>query len=378
MIALVACQQNKHDRPAPVPPIEVVVAGDAVTAAKPIDLFVSVPTTIVVSSRVANGAIRPRHLVDRDLETAWNSITGELVGAWIEIKIPAATITELRMTVGHTGHGPKGEDYFTMNPRIRAVAVTVDDKPAGTFKLDVDNRALQPLAIHATGVVRVTVTDIAMGSKESWRETAISELQAWGTPPPGWKAPPRPLVPVVTVADAPTASELDPCYGADAERDAFIKEHAHDVYSGPGGEDHSYPPRCEPMDVPEVPPMWSRHGAGCNVGDEIYGPKTCTVMFALGAAHAGVTVTEEFASADVSVTSITELPSMSGIAVRFKTPHGDKLGVCRSAPLGCTEPIQITGDDWVTREHFAGAAMVLEAVSGTPPAGVLGSHALFP
>ncbi len=384
-IALVACQQNKRDHrdvpvphpPVPGPPAPISPAPtDAVTGGPAIDLFASLPTTIVVSSRVANRKILPRHLVDRDLETAWNSATGELAGAWLDIAIPGATITELRMTVGHTGHGPRGEDYFTMNPRIRTVTVTSAGMPPRTFTLDPANRALQPLAIHATGSLHLVVGDVVMGSNPSWRETAISELQAWGTPPAGWKAPPTPLVPYVTVAPAPTADELDPCFGADAAREAFIKQHAHDEYSGPGGEDHSYPPTCEPLALPDdLPPLWAHAGAGCPIDDEIYGPKTCIVSFAIGASRAKLELPAG-THGDVDISSITEVPALRGVAVRFKTGSGDWLGVCRSAPLGCSTPIRISGDHWGTVARIGATAIVLEADQGSAPADVLGSHSL--
>jgi hypothetical protein len=55
----------------------------------------------------------------------------ELVGAWFEVSVEdGAWIPELRMTVGHTGTGPKGEDYFVMNPRIKAVDIVADGKAA--------------------------------------------------------------------------------------------------------------------------------------------------------------------------------------------------------------------------------------------------------
>src|SRR5207244_7057122 len=135
-----------------------------------------VPVAVRVSSRVANKKILPAHLVDRDLATAWNSATGDLVGAWIDVTLPrGAAIEELRMTAGFTGHGPTGEDYFTMNPRIRKVAVTADGKPAGTFALDIARRDLQSFSVHAGDVLRIEVAAIEAGTKPSWREISVSE-----------------------------------------------------------------------------------------------------------------------------------------------------------------------------------------------------------
>src|SRR5882672_3650312 len=137
LVTLVAC---KGSSPAPGP-APAQGSGSAVVNAPGdsgwplIDLLHSAPSTITLSSRVANPAIKPEHLADHDFDTAWNSKTGELVGAWIDIAVPEhASIVELRMTAGHTGKGPKGEDYFTMNPRIRAIKVLHGDYLLGELK----------------------------------------------------------------------------------------------------------------------------------------------------------------------------------------------------------------------------------------------------
>jgi hypothetical protein len=175
---------------------------DAVTA---IELLHAAPSTIRVSSQVDNKAISPDHLVDRDLQTAWNSRTGDLVGAWIDVDVGSAKIHELRLTVGHTGKGAKGEDFFTMNPRIRKVTVLRDDQPIATATLDITRRELQPIALPAAASsIRLRIDEIVPGSKPAWREACISELEAWGTLPPGVAA--TPSKPVVSVG----AAMLDP------------------------------------------------------------------------------------------------------------------------------------------------------------------------
>jgi hypothetical protein len=186
---VLACKQDRAQVPVPT----AGSAGSALPAKPPappdapisIELLHAVPARVQVSSRVANPAILPRHLVDRDLGTAWNSATGDLVGAWMKIELRApAVITELRMTVGHTGKGPNGEDYFTMNPRIKTVSVLHDKTVLATLALDPGDRALQriPLPTGVTDHVRVRIDAVVPGSKPAWREACVSELEAWGHP----------------------------------------------------------------------------------------------------------------------------------------------------------------------------------------------------
>src|SRR5215475_8838625 len=92
------------------------------------------------------------------------------------------------MTAGHTGRGPHGEDYFTMNPRITQVSVLRGGNAAGTFKLDPNKRELQNLDVHGEGTLRIRVDRVVLGSKKTWRETCVSELEVWGTLPPGVQA----------------------------------------------------------------------------------------------------------------------------------------------------------------------------------------------
>src|SRR4051812_321727 len=116
VVAIAACRKEQR---APVPergsaqlalaPADATIAVVTDAGGGPIDLFRAVPSTIRVSSNVKNRAIKPEHIADGNMETAWNSATGELVGAWIEISVDGAEIESLKMTVGHTGHGPKGE-----------------------------------------------------------------------------------------------------------------------------------------------------------------------------------------------------------------------------------------------------------------------------
>jgi hypothetical protein len=204
MVAVVACKQPTH---APATAGSATGSGSAQpvaagSAAQPADTMVellhSAPATIRVSSRVANKAILPTHIADRDVATAWNSRTGELRGAWVDLTVPGAAIQEVRLTVGHTGKGPKGEDYFTMNPRIRKVTLLDGDDELAHVDLDVGQRGLQVVKLpEPQEHLRLRVDDVVMGTKPAWRETCISEIEAWGTLPAGATA--RALQPVVEV-----------------------------------------------------------------------------------------------------------------------------------------------------------------------------------
>ena len=176
-------------QPGPPPPAPIAAAGDApaITDAAPlVELLHATPSTIRVSSRVANAKIAPEHIADRDPSTAWNSRTGDLVGAWIDVDVGAAHISELRLVVGHTGKGVNGEDYFTMNPRIRRVSVLRDGNVIAKATLDIEHRDLQTIALPAPAShVRLRVDEVMPGTKRGWRETCVAELEAWGDLPPG-------------------------------------------------------------------------------------------------------------------------------------------------------------------------------------------------
>ena len=150
---------------------------------------------LAVSSRVDNGTESPGSLVDGDLDTAWSSKTGDLVGAWVALRLfdTRSTIKSVDLTVGMT----KDPDLFVQNVRIAEVSVSwspaigndrymseqIQFGPetvlAPNAALDVDSRELQKIPVSAAGrgIVKITVTKVKMGTKPGWRETTISELQ---------------------------------------------------------------------------------------------------------------------------------------------------------------------------------------------------------
>ncbi|MFN0253122.1 MAG: NADase-type glycan-binding domain-containing protein [Kofleriaceae bacterium] len=174
----------------------------------PIDLTRSVPTTIAVSSTVDNAAIKPEHIADGKLDTAWNSQTGDLT-PHVLIRVPAETkVTAIKLTAGFTKVDKKLGDLFTMNPRIKRVRVSSGGKSAD-FTLDVAKRTLQELAIDLPpGDLHLAVLASEPGTKKSWREISISELEVWGTTKAAVK-PQKPALRLRSLDALPTLTKAE-------------------------------------------------------------------------------------------------------------------------------------------------------------------------
>jgi len=206
-----------------------------VAAAESVELLSSVPSAVAVSSTVDNASILPAHLVDGKLDTAWNSATGDLVGAWVAVRIPAdARVETIKLTVGFTKIDPKYGDLFTMNPRIKRVRVTRDNAYIAEPTLDPDVRTLQDIPIgRAGGDYRLEVLEVVPGTKKTWREINISELQVWGKPGKTTPASPAKLVPVVHVGgfdhDDLTRAQ---CVAALLGKSAKVAQFATEDFSG--------------------------------------------------------------------------------------------------------------------------------------------------
>jgi hypothetical protein len=193
-------------------------------------------------------------------------------------------------------------------------------------------------------------------------------------------------MPIVGVGmDSIPSAPDDPCAAVEAAREAFIAEHANDRHDGPGGEDHAYPPRCDAMELTgaeDLPAPWSSVRASCYVQDEIYGPKTCGVDVKDGAATAGVEISHDAQSAEMSAALEAKdvLAASPGpeLLVRVTHPGGESFAVCRTAPkLACSTPILIGEADWKAQPRFdKTGALVIVKLSGDPPAGALGVHPL--
>lgn len=154
----------------------------ATAHADPVNLLARPGAIVNVGSTVANKAIKPAHLVDGKLDTAWNSRTGDLVGAWIVVRLPAnVKVQSVKLTVGFTKVDPKLGDLFVENPRIKKVRVS-HGKTVVDQDLDIANRGLQEVPIAGDGGdYRIDVLAVELGTRKTWRETCISELEVWGT-----------------------------------------------------------------------------------------------------------------------------------------------------------------------------------------------------
>lgn len=154
--------------------------------APPVDLLQSVPTQVAVSSVYRNNSGQIAQLADGLLDTAWNSRTDELVGAWIDVRVPQdATVTSIELTAGFAREATgTGTDLFTGNQRIARVRVLHDGAEVGSYPLDAESRALQTLPVSAAGgVYRVEVAAVLAGSRRDWREICVSELRVMGRAP---------------------------------------------------------------------------------------------------------------------------------------------------------------------------------------------------
>ena len=215
--------------------------GSAIARAQsvaPVDLLHAVGTELAVSSVYRSQATQAARLVDGDLETAWNSRTGDLVGAWIEVRLPAdATVTSLAMTPGFTHH-TADRDLFTSNHRVSSVRVLHDGSDLGTFPLDVTAPALVTIPVQGGGgVYRVEIVAVTPGSRSDWRETCISELRVMGTAPgaaAGTRLP-RTAVGALPAPVAPAAADRTAIARADRRDVAWLvtawNEPQHDVDS---------------------------------------------------------------------------------------------------------------------------------------------------
>ena len=186
----------------------IAVTGVARAEDKPINLSTSLPTTIAVSSTVDNAAIKPEHIADGKLDTAWNSRTGDLA-PHVMIRVPAtAKVTSIKLTAGFTKVDKKLGDLFTMNPRIKKVRVS-SRTIAKDFDLDIANRGLQELKIDLPGGdIDIAVVASEPGTKKTWREISISELEVWGTTTTAVKAQ-KPAIRMRSLDAMPSLSKAE-------------------------------------------------------------------------------------------------------------------------------------------------------------------------
>jgi hypothetical protein len=153
-------------------------------ATPPVDLLHAIPVDVAVSSVYRDRGEQVGRLVDGDLETAWNSRTGDLVGSWIDVRLPAsASVTGIALTAGFT-HVQGENDLFAGNHRIARVRVLRDGTEVASHALDPASRELQTIPVTgAGGTYRIEVVEIAAGTRSDWREICVSELRVLGRDP---------------------------------------------------------------------------------------------------------------------------------------------------------------------------------------------------
>ena len=188
-----------------------------------VDLLHAVATDVAVSSTYRNQASQLDSLVDGDLETAWNSRSGELTTSWIEVRIPAsAHVSSIAMTAGFTHVTERRVDLFPGNHRVRRVRVSRDGTVLGEHTLDVASRALQSLPVTGGGgVYRLEIVETTPGTRTDWREVCISELRVMGSDP---SARPGQRTPRLAVGTLPAPRTSTP-----ADRAALLAAHRQRV-----------------------------------------------------------------------------------------------------------------------------------------------------
>ncbi len=161
-----------------------------------------------------NVKIRPEHIADGKLDTAWNSATGQIIGAWVAVRVPAgARIKQIKLTPGFAAVDKRHGDLFTKNARIKKLRLHHAGRAIKDVTLDPAKRGLQTIDVDVSGGdLRLEVIEAEPGSKKTWREACISELEVWGTLPAGTVAPAKKLKPAVRLGslDAlPVLSKAD-------------------------------------------------------------------------------------------------------------------------------------------------------------------------
>jgi predicted secreted protein len=196
-----------------------------------VDLLHSVRTELATSSAYQDRETQVRALFDGDLETAWNSRTGDLRGAWIAVRIPTdAQVFSIHMTVGFTKlQGTT--DLFTGNHRVVKVKVSRDGTELGVATLDVESRELQlldnpdapPDFDGPGGVYRFELVELRPGSNPRWQEACISELRILGSSP---RAVEDSFTPTIAIGALPPPYVAPP-----ANRDEIARAHQQRVHA---------------------------------------------------------------------------------------------------------------------------------------------------
>lgn len=184
-----ALDSGQHQLPEPTPDVHTAAPSPPpVRTYAPLfapvgaNLMTQFTLPVTASSTLPGSGTVLSHLTDGNLRTAWNSQTGDLVGAWFEVTVPSGvSVQSFAMTAGFTDQNRTG-DLFTQNHRVAKVNMRYNGEVVGEYALDPENRGLQifPLT-HGPGTYRVTVLQVVAGTRSNWRELCVSEFALYGT-----------------------------------------------------------------------------------------------------------------------------------------------------------------------------------------------------
>ncbi len=187
-----------------------------------VDLLRATSTRLATSSAYRDRPSQVALLADGNVETAWNSRTGDLVGGWIEFEVPdSAHIAHLAIIVGYTKQ-TASRDLFAGNHRISRIRVSrqeddgeyveVDD-----YDLDPNSRELQEILLEEPGGrFRIEVLSVVEGERPDWRELCVSELRVMGTVPNAQPGTRLPQTSVGVLSAQPASETAAPCDDSDA------------------------------------------------------------------------------------------------------------------------------------------------------------------
>jgi hypothetical protein len=227
----------------PTPPVEPATPDPdpEPPPAPPIDLLHAVATRVRVSTALGGNVAQVERLYDGDMESAWNSQSGDLVGAFVEVQVPSdAEVTSIELTSGFT-RNQRGRDLFHGNHRVRRVRVVRDGAEVGRFPLDVESQALQSLAVTGPGgVYRIEILETLAGTQPTWTEACISELRVLGRAP---NASAGSTQPTAAVVPEPERAEILRLFavanGAEERVPALVDEDGNPIDDGDIGIDDS-------------------------------------------------------------------------------------------------------------------------------------------
>jgi hypothetical protein len=180
-VALHVGSEARLQRPH-APTVEEPLEQAASAPRERVNLLRRTAARVAVSSQVASAKDRPEHLVDGRLDTAWQTQSGDLVGAWIRVRLPKGSHVErLGIVPGFDAVSAKHGDLFTANHRVARILVRQGSILLAEWKLDPNNRHMQFLDVEASDdELTLEIAEVVPGTRKGWSEVCVSELQVLG------------------------------------------------------------------------------------------------------------------------------------------------------------------------------------------------------